>query len=147
MTTKELKANNFLTQCKLDDALAEIQELTNLVEIMEKEKYNGIEIVNEPFEWGDCPFRIDQININYIHSRSMLVAKQKDKDFVYNAPDLLGDTELISIAHDLVARIESMEDSVEAMVEDAVCLTTGLYLDRFTFPLFNNGEPFVMRRS
>ena len=146
MTTKELKANNFLTQCKLDDALAEIQELTNLVEIMEKEKYNGIEIVNEPFEWGSL-MRIDQININYIHSRSMLVAKQKDKDFVYNAPDLLGDTELISIAHDLVARIESMEDSVEAMVEDAVCLTTGLYLDRFTFPLFNNGEPFVMRRS
>ena len=130
MTTKELKADNLLLQAKLDDALAEIKELTNLVEHMEKEKYNGIKIVNEPFESGT--FRIDQININYIHIRAMENAEQKDKDFVYNAPDLLGDTKLISIAHDLAARIESMEDCLEAMVEDAVCLTTGLYLDRFT---------------
>ena len=66
MSSKELKADNLLLQAKLDDALAEIKELTNLVEHMEKEKYNGIEIVAQPYETG--LFRIDQININYLHT-------------------------------------------------------------------------------
>ena len=48
MSSKVLKADNLLLQAKLDDALAEITELKNLVEHMEKEKYNGIKCVDEP---------------------------------------------------------------------------------------------------
>ena len=75
MTTKVLKAENLLLQAKLDDALAEIKELKNLVEHMEKEKYNGIEIVAEPYETG--LFRIDQMNINYLHTGAVEWLKKK----------------------------------------------------------------------
>jgi len=135
MTTKELKANNFLTQCKLDDALAEIQELKNLVEIMEKdkeimekEKYNGIEIVTEPYETG--LFRIDQMNINYLHTGAVEWLKTNEnivKDiglFTYHRCDL------IRIAHDLAARMESMESDVHEMVQDAIGEVVELYKDR-----------------
>jgi len=133
MTTKELKANNFLTQCKLDDALAEIKELKNLVEIMEKEKElmekeknNGIEIVTEPYETG--LFRIDQMNINYLHTGAVEWLK-KEKDIVYET-DHIDDCDLISIAHDLAARMESMESDVHEMVQDAIGEVVELYLDR-----------------
>ncbi len=126
MTTKELKAQNFLTQCKLDDALAEIKELTALVEHMEKEKHSGIEIVAEPLETG--LFRIDQMNINYLHTKAVEYLK-KERDVVYQT-DHIDDCDLISIAHDLAARIESMECEIDDMVEDTVGELAELYHDR-----------------
>ena len=126
MTTKELKAQNFLTQCKLDDALAEIKELKALVEHMEKEKYNGIEIVAEPLETG--LFRIDQMNIGYLHTKAVEYLK-KERDVVYET-DHIDDSDLISIAHDLAAGIESMESDVHEMVVDAVGELAELYHDR-----------------
>ena len=127
MTTKELKADKLLLQCKLDDALAEIQELKNLVEIMEKEKYNGIECVDEPYENG--LFRIDQMNINYLHTGAVEFLK-KEKAIVYNIGPHLHRCDLISIAHDLAARMESMESDVHEMVQDAIGEVVELYLDR-----------------
>ena len=134
MTTKELKANNFLTQCKLDDALAEIQELKNLVEIMEKEKElmekeknNGIEIVAEPYETG--LFRIDQMNINYLHTGAVEWLKTNE-NIVYDIGPHLHRCDLISIAHDLAARMESMESDVHEMVQDAIGEVVELYKDR-----------------
>ena len=127
MTTKELKADKLLLQCKLDDALAEIQELKNLVEIMEKEKYNGIECVDEPYENG--LFRIDQMNINYLHTGAVEFLK-KEKAIVYNIGPHLHRCDLISIAHDLAARMESMESDVHEMIQDAIGEVVELYLDR-----------------
>ena len=127
MTTKVLKAENLLLQAKLDDALAEIKELKNLVEHMEKEKYNGIEIVAEPYETG--LFRIDQMNINYLHTGAVEWLK-KEKDIVYNIGPHLHRGDLISIAHDLAARMESMESDVHEMVQDAIGEVAELYQDR-----------------
>ena len=126
MSSKELKADNLLLQAKLDDALAEIKELTNLVEHMEKEKYNGIEIVAEPYETG--LFRIDQMNINYLHTGAVEWLK-KEKDIVYET-DHIDDCDLISIAHDLAARMESMESDVHQMIQDAIGEVAELYQDR-----------------
>ena len=127
MTTKELKADKLLLQCKLDDALAEIQELKNLVEIMEKQNNNGIECVDEPYENG--LFRIDQMNINYLHTGAVEFLK-KEKAIVYNIGPHLHRCDLISIAHDLAARMESMESDVHEMVQDAIGEVVELYLDR-----------------
>ena len=131
MSIKELKADNLLLQAKLDDALAEIKELTNLVEHMEKEKYNGIECVDEPYETG--LFRIDQININYLHTRAIEWLKTNEN--LEYGPALafpsVDEPFLISIAHDLAARMESMESDVHQMVEDAIGEVIELYKDRF----------------
>jgi len=126
MTTKEIKAQNFLTQCKLDDALAEIQELKALVELMEKEKYNGIEIVAEPLETG--LFRIDQMNIMYLHTKAVEYLK-KERGIVYKT-DHIDDCHLHKLAHNLAAEMESLDSDVHDMVDDAVGELAELYHDR-----------------
>ena len=120
MTTKELKADNLLLQAKLDDALAEITELKNLVEHMEKEKYNGIECVDEPDETG--AFRIDQVNVGYLHRCALEQLSQSlPADFV-TAP--LDNKEIISIAHDMASYIEIDDElfcgAVDQIVEHYV---------------------------
>tara|TARA_B110000902_G_C14057960_1_gene494346 strand:- start:104 stop:553 length:450 start_codon:yes stop_codon:yes gene_type:complete len=136
MTIKELKADKLLLQAKLDDALAEIQELKNLVEIMEKEKEknNGLGIVAEPYETG--LFRIDQMNIKYLHIGAVEWLK-KEKDIVYQTDHRFQcekcagyDCDLIRIAHELAARMESLESDVHEMVQDAIGEVVELYLDR-----------------
>ena len=124
MTTKELKADKLLLQAKLDDALAEIKELTNLVEHMEKEKYNGIECVDEPDETG--AFRIDQVNVGYLHRCALEELSQPlPADFV-TAP--LDDKKIISIAHDLACYIEN-DAHVNDSINDAVCEVVEHYED------------------
>ncbi len=69
MTTKELKADNLLLQAKLDDALAEIQELTNLVEHMEKAAFRpGLTFITTPEDDTIC---LKQINISRIHQEAI----------------------------------------------------------------------------
>ena len=115
MTTKELKADNLLLQAKLDDALAEIKELTNLVEHMEKEKYNGIECVDEPNETG--AFRIDQVNVGYLSRVAMEDLSQPLPADYVTAP--VDDKKIISIAHDLAHYIEN-EVHVNDAINDAI---------------------------
>ena len=128
MTSKITEAENQLLQAKLDNALAEIQELKAQVKIMEKEKNNGIEIVTKPYETG--LFRIDQMNINYLHTGAVEWLKTNENIvydiglFTYHRCDL------IRIAHDLAAHMESMESDVHEMVQDAIGEVVELYLDR-----------------
>ena len=131
MTTKELKAQNFLTQCKLDDALAEIKELTALVEHMEKEKHNGIEIVAEP-----CPctlglFRIAEggpLDMMYLHTKAVEYLK-KERGVVYET-DHIDENDLDRDIGGLAARIESMESDIREETEDAWGELVELYHDR-----------------
>ena len=115
MTTKELKADNLLLQAKLDDALAEITELKNLVEHMEKEKYNGIKCVDEP---GTSAFSIDQINVGFLHRCALEQLSQPlPADYVTAPQD---DEVMISIAHDLVCYIENEDGTISDSVGEVV---------------------------
>ena len=122
MTTKVLKAENLLLQAKLDDALAEIKELKNLVEHMEKEKYNGIKCVDEPNETG--AFRIDQVNVGYLHRCALEELSQPlPADYVTAPQD---DKKIISIAHDLAHYIEN-----EVHVNDAITDAIGWVVEHY----------------
>ena len=110
MTTKELKADNLLLQAKLDDALAEIKELTNLVEYHEKinQQNYGIKCVDEPDE--DYAIRIDQVNVGYLHKCAIEeIGQDLPADYVKSPLD---DEMMIKIAHNLAAYMEIGEGSI-----------------------------------
>ena len=116
MSQKILKSENQLLQAKLDDALAEIAELTNLVEMLEKEKHNGIEFINE----STGVFRIDQINVGYLHRQACeYLLKNYNLDYDKKKPHL-DDPELFKIATHFAAELEAMEYDTDCIIDESV---------------------------
>ena len=127
MSQKILKADNQLLQAKLDDALAEIAELTNYVEMLEKEKSTGIQFVNEP----DGVFRIDQVNVGFLHRKACEYLKENEKlDYDPDGTVHLDDVELFKIATYFAGDIEAMEYDTDEIIDDHVGQLVDIYRER-----------------
>lgn len=121
-----LKSENQLLQAKLDDALAEMAELASLVEMLEKEKHNGIQFVNEP----TSVFRIDQINVGYLHRQACeYLLKNENLDYDKDKPHL-DDPELFKIATHFAAELEAMEYDTDCIIEESVYELAEIYRKR-----------------
>ena len=126
MSQKILKSDNQLLQAKLDDALAEIAELTSVVEMLEKQQNNGIEFVDEPAG----VFRIDQINVGYLHRQACeYLLKNNNLDYDKNKPHL-DDPELFKIATHFAAELEAMEYDTDAIIDESVYELADIYKKR-----------------
>ena len=126
MSQKILKSENQLLQAKLNDALAEIAELTSVVEMLEKQQNNGIEFVNEPAG----VFRIDQINVGYLHRQACeYLLKNENLDYDKDKPHL-DDPELFKIATHFAAELEAMEYDTDTIIDESVYELADIYRKR-----------------
>ncbi len=125
-TNKLLKADNLLLQAKLDDALAEIQELNALVDYMDKNK--GVVMIAQPDSEG--LFRIDQINIGFLHREACRQLKKENIIYDKHQSKDLDDEELFEVSRNVAAQLESMEYDTDTIINDNVGELMEIYKKR-----------------